>query len=79
MIDRRSIFVICVVRSVIFFGGWVVMTWSGKSCLGQAEISANVFLVQFKYGGRSMSPIFHLFVADANEGNRDVGCVQNGY
>ena len=47
-----------------------MMAWSGKSCLGPAEISANLFLVQFKDGGRRISPIFHLFVADANERNR---------
>ena len=74
--DRRPIFVICVVRSVIFVGGWVVMTWRGKPCLGPAEISV-VFLVQFKDGRRKMSPICHLFVADTNEGNRDVGWLQD--
>ena len=65
------------VRSVIFVGGWVVIAWSEKSCLELVEISSNVFLVQFKDGGRRMSPIFHLFVADANEGNRNVGWVQD--
>ena len=61
------------VRSVIFVSDWVVMAWSGKSCLGPGEISPNVFLVQFRDGGRRMSPIFHLFVADAKEGNREYG------
>ena len=74
--DRIPIFVICVVRSVIFVGCWVVMAWTGKSCLGPAEISP-VFLVQSKDGGCRMSSIFHLFVADANEGKRDVRWVQD--
>ena len=75
--DRRPISVICVVRSVIFVGGWVVMAWNWKSCLGPVEISPNVFLVQFKEGGRRVSPAFHLFVADANEGNKDLGWVHD--
>ena len=61
----------------------MVMAWTRKSCLGPAKISPNVFLVQSKDGGCRMSLIFHLFVSDANEGNRDIGWVQdqgrNGY
>ena len=37
--DRRSNFVIFVVWSALIVGGWVVLTWSKKSCLGLAEIS----------------------------------------
>lgn len=55
----------------------MVIAWSKKSCLGLARISANVFLVQFKDGRHMISPIFYTFVVNANEGNRDVGWVQD--
>ena len=44
--------------------------WCRKSCLGLAEISSFVFLVLFKDGGRRVSPRFHLFVSDVDQGNR---------
>ena len=60
--DRRPNFVIFVVWSALIVGGWVVLIWSRKSCLGSslvcsrksclvlAEIASYVFLVLFKYG-----------------------------
>ena len=44
--------------------------WCRKSSLGLAEISSFVFLVLFKDGGRRVSPRFHLFVSDVDQGNR---------
>ena len=35
------------------------------------------YLVLFKGGGHKMSPRFHLFVSDINQGNDEVGCVQD--
>ena len=51
------------VRSVISVGGWVVMAWSGKSCLGPTEISTNVFLVHFFFNFFIFSEISIHFVA----------------
>ena len=44
-----------------------------KSCLGPAEMSSFVFLVLFKDEGDRVSPIFHVFVSDVNQRNREVG------
>ena len=35
------------------------------------------YLVLFKSGGHKMSPKFHLFVSDVNQGNEGVGWVQD--
>ena len=35
------------------------------------------FLVLFKGGGRRVSPRFHLFVADVNQGKEGAGWVQD--
>ena len=43
---------------------------SRKSCLGLAEIASFVSLVLFKNAGRKVSPRFHLFVSDVNQGNK---------
>ena len=43
--------------------------WSRKSYSEPAEIASIVFLVSFKNGGRRVSPRFHLFVSDVNQGN----------
>ena len=49
--NRRPNFVIFVVWSTLIVGGWVLVAWSLKSCLGPAEIASFVFLVLFKDGG----------------------------
>ena len=46
------------------------MAWNKKSCLGPAEIASFVSLVLFKTAGRNVSPRFHLFVSDVNQGNK---------
>ena len=53
--------------------GWVVLAWSRKSYLGQAEITFCVFRVSFKDGRRKVSPRFHLFDFDVNQGNEEEG------
>ena len=35
------------------------------------------YLVLFKDGGHKVSPKFHLFVSDANQGNEGLGWVQD--
>ena len=47
------------------------MAWSRSSCLGPVELAYFVFLVSFKDGGPSISPRFHLFVSDVNQGNEE--------
>ena len=62
-------FVIFVVWSTLIAGGWVVVAWSRKSCLGPAEIASLVCLILFKDRGRRVSP---RFVSDNfNHGNED--------
>ena len=51
----------------------MVLMWSRKSCLGLAKFAYFVFLVLFKDGGRRVSPRFHLFVSDVNQGNKKTG------
>ena len=48
----------------------VLAAWNKKSCLGPAEIASFVSLVLFKTAGRNVSPRFHLFVSDVNQGNK---------
>ena len=55
----------------------MVLVWSRKSCLGPTEIASFVFLVLFKDGQCRVSPRFHLFVSDVNQGNKEVGWVQD--
>ena len=43
---------------------------SKKSYLGPVDIASFVFLVSFKDCGRRVSPRFHLFVSDVNQGMR---------
>ena len=43
--DKRPNFVIFVVWSAVIIGGWVMVAWSRKYCLGWTEISSFVFLV----------------------------------
>ena len=54
--DRRSNFVIFVVRSDLIVGRRVVLVWSRKSTLGPAEIASFVFLALFQDRGRRVSP-----------------------
>ena len=67
-------------EGLILFFGWLglfyllVGRWrwhGGKSCLGQLKFHLMCS------GGCRMSSGFHLFAADANEGNREVGWTQN--
>ena len=44
---------------------------------GPAEIASFVFLVLFKDEGCRVSPRFHLFVSDVNQGNKETGLVQD--
>ena len=46
----------------------MVVAWGRDYCLGPAEIASFVFLVLFKDGRPSVSPRFHLFVSDVNQG-----------
>ena len=50
-----------------------MVAWSGKSCLGPIEIAFFVFLVFFKNEGPRVSPIFHIFVSDVNQGSEEAG------
>ena len=45
-----------------------MVVWSRKSCLEPAEITHFVFLVLFNDGGCRVSPRFHLFDLDFNQG-----------
>ena len=47
----------------------MVLMWSRKSCLGSIEIAFFAFLVLFKDGGCRISPRFHLFFSDVDQGN----------
>ena len=47
----------------------MVVAWSRDYCLEPAEITSFVFLVLFKDGRPSVSPRFHLFVSNVNQGN----------
>ena len=71
---KRPNFVIFVVWYTLFVGRLVLVgvlvAWSRKSCLGPAEIVSFVSLVLFKNAGRKVSPRFHLFVSDVNQGNK---------
>ena len=48
----------------------VLVAWSRKSCLGPAEIASFASLVLFKNVGLKVSPRFHLFVSNVNQGNK---------
>ena len=47
----------------------MVVAWSRNSCLGPAEFAFFVVVVLVKDGGPSLSPRFHLFIFDVNQGN----------
>ena len=54
--------------------GGKVVRWHGGRMVRQ---KCRRYLVLFKGGGCNMSPRFHLFVADVNQGNEGVGWVQD--
>ena len=71
--ETRPDFVIFVVSSALIVGKWVVVAWSRKSWVELAEIISFVFQVLFKDGGCRVSPRFHLFVFNINQGKEEVG------
>ena len=72
--SKKPNFIILVVWYTLIVGGLVLVgvlvAWSRKSPLGPAEIASFVSLVLFKNAGRDVSPRFHLFVSDVNQGNK---------
>ena len=48
----------------------VLVAWSRKFCLGPAGIASFLSLVLFKNAGHKVSPRFHHFVLDFNQGNK---------
>ena len=62
----RVSFVVCVVWGALIVDGWVVVTWSRKTCIEIAEIASFVFLVLFHDQRRRVSPRFQLFFGDVN-------------
>ena len=69
--DRKPNFVIFLVLSALIVGGWMVVVWSRKSCLGLVEIASFVFRVLFTDEGCRASPRFQLFVSNVNQGNEE--------
>ena len=63
-------------RLVRWEGGKVVR-WQGGKGGRMVKQKSGRYLVLFKVGGRKMSPRFHLFVSDINQGNEGVGWVQD--
>ena len=53
-----------------------VARWEGSE-VGKVRQKGGRYLVLFKSGGHKMSPRFHLFVSDVNQGNEGVGWVQD--
>ena len=67
---EKPYFVIFVVWSSLIVGGWVVVPWTRKCCLGPADIASFLFLLLFKDRERRVSPRFHLFVSMLIKGTR---------
>ena len=67
---EKPYFVIFVVWSYLIVGGWVVVPWTRKCCLGPADIASFLFLLLFKDRERRVSPRFHLFVSMLIKGTR---------
>ena len=57
-------------------GGKVVRWQSGK-VRRMVRQKGGRYLVLFKDGGLKVSPRFHLFVSDVNQGNKGVGWLQD--
>ena len=72
--NRSPNFLIFVAWYTLIVGGWLLVgmlvALIRKSCLGPAEIASFASLVLFKNTGRKVSPRFHLFVSDVNQGNK---------
>ena len=75
--NRGPNFVDFVVWNTLVVGGLVLVVWSRKSCLGPAKIASFVFLVLLKNGGRRVSLRFYLFFSDVNQGNEEVGWIED--
>ena len=57
--------------------GGRVMRWQGGKGGRMVRQKGRRYLVLFKDGGHEMSPRFHLFVSNVNQGNKGVGWVQD--
>ena len=57
--------------------GGKVVRWQGGKGGRVVRQKGGRYLVLFKGGGHKMSPRFHLFVSDVNQGNEGVGLVQD--
>ena len=53
------------------------MRWEGGEGRRMDRQKGGRYSILFKSGGHKMSPRFHLFVSDVNQGNRGVGRVQD--
>ena len=69
---RMTNFVIFVVWNAAFVGGWVVVSWS-KGFIQSRQKSRSCVPGFIKVGGRRVSPRFHRFISDINQGNEEVG------
>ena len=56
--------------------GGKVVRWKSGECGRMMRQKAGRYLVLLKDGGHKMSPKFHLYVSDVNQGNEGVGWVQ---
>ena len=57
--------------------GWERKEGSEVARWENGEAERWEYLVLFKDGGHNMSPRFHLFVSDVNQGNEGMGWVQD--
>ena len=57
--------------------GGKVVRWQGEKGGRMVRQKVERYLVLFKDGGHKMSPRFHLFVSDVNQGNKRVVWVQD--
>ena len=57
--------------------GGKVVRWQGEKGGRMVRQKVERYLVLFKDGGHKMSPRFHLFVSNVNQGNEGVGWVQD--
>ena len=62
---------------VVRWRGGKVARWQGGKGGRVVRWQGGRFLVLFKCGGCRVSPIFHLFASDVNQGNKGAGRVQN--
>ena len=54
-----------------------IVRWQGGKGGRMVRQKGGRYLVLFKDGGHKMSPRFHLFVSDVNQGNEGLGWVQD--